>query len=78
MSNIQDELFILEVRGCADYKIVDHEFMFNLFANEDFRKKLRDRAKLEYNVEEFEYRIVSIGPKEIIMQRNFFYFNSKN
>ncbi len=73
-----DELFILEVRGCADYKVVDHEFMFNLFANDEFKDKLTKRAREEYNVEEFEYRIVSIGPKDVIMNRSFFYLNSKN
>jgi hypothetical protein len=69
--------YIIKVKGMAEYKLIDDEFMFKLQHDTDFQKDLDWKAIMMLD-NKFEYEVVSVGPAPLIADRHQNYFVSQN
>lgn len=69
--------YIIKVKGMAEYKLIDDEFMFKLQHDTDFQKDLDWKAIMMLD-NKFEYEVVSVGPAPLIADRHQTYFVSQN
>ena len=71
-------IYIIKVKGMAEYKLIDEEFMFKLQNDENFQKELDEKTQIELNSNKFEYEVMSVGPAPFIIDRYQNYFVSQN
>jgi hypothetical protein len=72
-----ETIYIIKVRGMAEYKLIDEDHLFNMQNNPQVQLELELSSRKELN-RSFEYEVVSFGPAAFMIERFKNYFVSQN